>query len=79
VVSDLKYCWTPVMNGVLQRVVLGPLGLYSLEKKRSGEILSMCIDTSQGGVKKKEPDTSHWCPVTGKEATDTNCYPGNSI
>jgi len=25
----------------------------------------------------REPDSSHWCPVTGQEATGTNWNTGN--
>jgi len=51
-------------------------GLFSLEKRglrgwRQG-IISMYINTRREDVKKKEPSSLQWCPVTGPKAMGTN-------
>jgi len=38
------------------------------EQKYQGDLLSVYLM----GVKKTEPDTFQWCPVTGYEAMGTN-------
>jgi len=43
----------------------GELQVLSPGKKRLRGILAMCINTGQEGTKKREPDSSQQCPVTG--------------
>lgn len=38
-------------------------------REGSGRILSMCANTCWEGAGKMEPNSSHWCPVKGQEAT----------
>jgi len=42
---------------------------------REGSGFYLCVyapDGEQGGVKRREPDSARWCPVTGPEAMGTN-------
>ena len=48
------------------------LGLFSLEKRRLRETLSMYINTQREGAKKMEPGSFQWCLVTAQEAMGTN-------
>lgn len=47
---------------------LRDLGLFSLEKRRVGGILSMYPNTRRDCASRTEPGSFHWCPVTGHEA-----------
>lgn len=53
---------------------LRELGLFSLEKRRFGGILSMCRNTWWEGVEEMEAGSSPWWPATGQERTSTNMY-----
>lgn len=49
------------------------LGLFSLKNRRtSGMILSISVNTWRESTKKTEPSSVQWCPVTGPKAMGTN-------
>jgi len=50
---------------------LRELGLFSLEEKAQGNLTNV-INTWWEGMKKSEPGSFQWCPVTVQEATGTN-------
>ncbi len=53
--------------------------LFSLKKKRLREISSMPINALREDAKKREPGSSQYCPVTGKETMGTNWNTGGLI
>lgn len=62
--------------------MLRELVLFSLEKRKLKEILSIYINTRWGmrwGVKMTEHDSSQRCPKTGQEAMSTDWITGNSF
>lgn len=58
--------------------MLAGLGLFSLKKRRLGEIPSICINTWREGMKKRDPDSSQQSPLTRQEAMGINQKMWNS-
>lgn len=55
------------------------LGPISLEKRKLGSILWMCIITLKEGAKRTDTDSFQWCPGVGPEVTGTNGSTGCSL